>query len=260
MTERFGASMDLRFDCSFEEFVAFLDERDLSHVELRQGYLDTYPDAPAPEHVRDVSEEYDVTVSYHAPHRDCNLASANETLRAGAVEAVKQSIRTAETAGANAVVVHGGTFRSHYPERVRDANRDAAVRSLRECARLADDVGIPLCVENQRDKDQKKRFTARPERFAALLDDVAAGAPRPSVTLDVGHAKATGVSLADLLDAVGDDVVVAHLHDNDGTTDSHDPLPDFRTIAADLDAAYNVLEMKSLADIDHCLAVPEDRL
>lgn len=252
MTGAYGASLDLRFDCPFEWFVEFLADRGFSHAELRQGYLDTHPEAPSPVEVRDVAAAYDFTVTYHAPHRDCNLASANETLRQAAVEAVENSLRTAAAAGAGAVVVHGGTLRPHYPERVRDANREAAVRSLRECARTAEDVGVPLCVENQREKPGRFRLTAYPNRFAALLDDVAAAAPRPSVTLDVGHAKASGVGRHRFVDVFGDDVLVVHLHDNDGTEDAHDPLPNFAEIAAEVGAEYNVLEMKSIDDIDDC--------
>lgn len=135
-----------------------------------------------------------------------------------------------------------------------DAGREAAVRSLRECARLADAVGVPLCVENQREKPGAYRLTSSPNRFASLLDDVAEAAPRPSVTLDVGHAKATGVERERFVDVLGDDVLVAHLHDNDGTEDAHEPLPEFRDVAERVGAAYNVLEMKSVADIDRCLS------
>ncbi|WP_396612777.1 sugar phosphate isomerase/epimerase family protein [Haloferax sp. S1W] len=254
MNGRFGASMDIRFEQSFEAFVEFLTERGLSHVELRQGYLDTHPNPPSPARVRKVAADHGLTVSYHAPHRDCNLANPNETVRNGSVAAVKESLSAAAAADAHAVVVHGGTLRPYYPERVRAASRDAAVRSLRECARFAADVGVPLCVENQREKPGKHRLTAYPDRFSSLLEDVAKAAPRPAVTLDVGHAKATGVDVSAFLDALGDDVVVAHLHDNDGTEDAHDPLPGYREVADRIDAEYNVLEMKSLRDIERCLS------
>ncbi|AHZ22310.1 sugar phosphate isomerase/epimerase [Haloferax mediterranei ATCC 33500] len=246
--------MDLRFEQSFETFVEFLTERGLSHVELRQGYLDTHPDPPSPARVRKVAADHDVTVSYHAPHRECNLANPNETLRKAAVTAVKKSLSAAAAADAGAVVVHGGTLRPYYPERVREVSRDAAVRSLRECTQVAADVGVPLCVENQREKPEKHRLTAYPDRFASLIEDIAEAAPRPSVTLDVGHAKATGVDVSAFLEVLGDDVVVAHLHDNDGTDDSHDPLPAYREVADGLGAEYHVLEMKSLRDIERCVS------
>jgi sugar phosphate isomerase/epimerase len=252
---RFGAALDLRFDESFEEYVAFLREQGLSHVEIRQGYLDTHPDAPTPERVRRVSEERDVTVTLHAPYRDCNLGNLNDRLREATVAAVCDSLDFAAEAGAAAVVVHGGSVRPRYPERVRAQSRERAVRSLRACGRYADDVGVPLCVENQRDKSSRRRNTATPERLAALLDDVGVDSLR--VALDVGHAKVTGVAPAAFVETFGDRIVVAHLHDNDGTDDDHDPLPSFRSVGEAVGAPYNVLEMKSLADVERCVAGPD---
>ncbi|WP_136592509.1 sugar phosphate isomerase/epimerase family protein [Salinigranum halophilum] len=253
---RFGAALDLRYDQSFEAFVAFLRDRDLSHVELRQGYLDTHPDAPSAARVRRVAAEADVTVTLHAPYRDCNLGNLNERLREATVEAVCNSLDFAAEAGAAAVVVHGGSVRPRYPERVQRQSRERAVRSLRTCGRYAEDVGVPLCVENQRDTSSKRRNTATPERLAALLDDVGVDSVR--VTLDVGHAKVAGVDYRAFVDRFGDRITVAHLHDNDGADDDHDPLPTFRSVGAAVGAPYNVLEMKSLADIERCVAGPTD--
>jgi sugar phosphate isomerase/epimerase len=250
---RFGAALDLRFDQSFEEFVAFLGEQELSHVEIRQGYLDTHPDAPTPERVRRVADDADLTVTVHAPFRDCHLGNLNERLRAATVASVRDALDFAAAAGAGAVVVHGGSVRPRYPERIQRHARDQAVRSLRACADHAAAVGVPLCVENQRDTGSKRRNTATPDRLAALLDDVGAGSEL-RVTLDVGHAKVAGVPVGAFVDAVGDRIHVVHLHDNDGTDDDHDPLPAFRAVAAGIDAPYNVLEMKSLADIERCVA------
>lgn len=253
MTATFGASMDIRFECTFGRFIEFLSERGLSHIELRQGYLDVHRDAPSPVEVRNAQSRSNITVTYHAPFQDCNLANTHEDLRRSAVEAVNNSLDAAAAAGAGAVVVHGGTLRPQYPERVRDLGREAAVTSLRECSRHADAVGVPLCIENQRETTTKHRLTAYPERFAALLDDVAAAAPRPSITFDVGHAKATGVEISDFIDTFGEEIKVAHLHTNDGTEDTHDPLPEFREVAKPIEAEFNVLEMKSLSDIERCV-------
>ncbi|AUV80283.1 sugar phosphate isomerase/epimerase [Salinigranum rubrum] len=249
---RFGAALDLRFDESFEKYVSFLREQGLSHVEIRQGHLDTHPDAPSPERVRRVAAENDLTVTLHAPYRDCNLGNLNERLRKATVAAVCDSLDFAAEAGAKAVVVHGGSVRPRYPDRVQGQSREQAVRSLRACGRYAEEVGVPLCVENQRDKSSQRRHTATPERLATLLDDVGVDSLR--VTLDVGHAKVTGVAFEEFVERFGDRIVVAHLHDNDGTDDDHDPLPTFRSVGERIGAAYNVLEMKSLADVERCVS------
>ncbi|EJN60827.1 sugar phosphate isomerase/epimerase family protein [Halogranum rubrum] len=249
----YGASLDLRFDESVEEFVEFLDTQGLSHVEIRRGYLDVAADAPTPATLRDIAESYNVTYTFHAPHVDSNLGNLNEALRRGTVASVVETLDDAALAGAGAVVVHGGDVPKRYPDRAQVHSREQAVRSLRECAHHADDVGVPLCLENQRERASRRRHTATPDRLAALVDDVGVDSPYFGITLDVGHAKATGFDYRELVDRFGDRIVVAHLHDNDGTGDDHDPLPSFRAVASEIGAEYNVLEMKSLADIERCV-------
>jgi sugar phosphate isomerase/epimerase len=249
---RFGASADLRFD----ESVATLAERftglGLDHVELRAGYL-AVGDAPSPANLRAVAERYGVTYTVHAPHIDCTLSNLDEGLRRATVRAVTRSLDLAAAVDAGGVVVHGGSVTPRYPDRVNRREREAAVASLRECASHAREVGVPLCLENSRDKPDERRTTATPDRLAALLDDVDAAPEHLRVTLDVGHAKATGVDYRAFVDRFGDRIHVAHLHDNDGTGDDHDPLPGFRRVAREVGATYNVLEMKSLRDVERCV-------
>mgnify|MGYP006288056031 CR=1 FL=1 len=251
---RYGASLDLRFEETVEEFAGFLAGLGLDHVELRQGYLDVHPEAPTPAELGELAASTGLSYTFHAPFRDANLGNLNEPLPRTAVEGVCRSLDAAVAAGAGAVVVHGGSVPRRYPERVRARAREGAVRSLRECARHADDVGMPLCVENQRYKGREARNTETPDRLAALIEDVGVDSEYLCVAVDVGHAKVTGVDPLAFVDRFGDRVRVAHLHDNDGTDDDHDPLPDFEAVAGRIGADYNVLEMKSLADVERCVA------
>jgi sugar phosphate isomerase/epimerase len=252
-TMHYGASLDLRMDDSPEEFVRFLDSLGLSHVEIRQSYLDTHPDPPTVDRLRELKESTGITYTLHAPYNDCNPGNLNESLRRAMVDAVAETLDTAAAIGAGAVVVHGGAVKRTYPDAVKSHARERAVRTIREAARHAGDVGVPLCVENQRAKPKKRYNTSTPARLAAFLDDVGVDTDSLGVTLDVGHAKASGVDPAAFVDAVGDRIRVVHLHDNDGTDDDHDPLPAYEAVGADLGAAYNVLEMKSKADIRRCV-------
>jgi sugar phosphate isomerase/epimerase len=151
------------------------------------------------------------------------------------------------------VVVHGGAVKRSYPDHVKEYARSQAVQTIREAARHADDVGVPLAVENQRRKETKRYNTSTPATLASFLDDVDVDSVYLGVTLDVGHAKATGLEPSAFVDAFGDRIVVAHLHDNDGSADDHDPLPEFESVAAEVGAPYNVLEMKSKTDIETCV-------
>ena len=74
------------------------------------------------------------------------------------------------------------------------------------------------------------------------------------VTLDVGHAKVNSHHWRDFLDRFGERVHVVHLHDNNGETDQHHPLPEYESVVAEIDAPYNVFEIKAVADIDGYLS------
>jgi len=249
---RFGASLDIRFEESVAEFVRFVVDLGLDHVELRQGYLDVNGWSE-PETLRSLADDYGVTYTFHAPHVDCAIGNVNEPLRRAAVEGVKDALDLAEAVDGDGVIVHGGSARKRYPEHVRRETREQAVNSIRECATHAEVVGVPLCLENGRETGRKRRHTATPDRMAAFLDDVGADTEFLRLTLDVGHAKATGVDYGQFVDRFGDRIHVAHLHDNDGEGDDHDPLPSFRSVANEVGAPYNVLEMKSLPDIERCV-------
>jgi sugar phosphate isomerase/epimerase len=250
---RVGASLGLRFEDTVEEFYAAIEGLGLNHVEVRQGYLDAHEDAPTPRRLRELRTSQEVSYTFHAPFREANLASLNDDLRRASVGAIRRALDDAAAAGAGAVVVHGGSVKRRYPDRVRKRARAYAVESLRACAHHADAVGVPLCVENQRRKEAEERFTETPDRLEALLEDVDIDSPYLGVTLDVGHAQITGVDPSTFVDRFGDRIRVCHLHDNDGRSDSHDPIEGFRTIAETVDAEYSVLEMKSLADVRRCV-------
>lgn len=259
LTPRFGAAMDIRFETSIDSFVAFLTERGLDHVELRAGYLDAREDTPEPAALRRVADEHGVTFSVHAPHIDLAPGTINDHLRSAAVEAIRDTVAFAAAIDAVGVVVHGGAARTRYPARVRESVRSRAVETVRACARHAAAVDIPLCVENQRRKAGVRRFTATPDRLATFLDDVGVGSDTLRITLDIGHAKASGIEYDQFVDRFDDRIHLVHLHDNDGKTDAHDPLPSFRSVADDIGAPYNVLEMKSHDDIERSLEGPAGR-
>jgi sugar phosphate isomerase/epimerase len=250
----YGASLDVRMADSPAQFVDYLDSLGLSHVEIRKSYLETRADPPSVETLAALRESADVTYTLHAPYNDCNAGNLHESLRRAARESIVETLELAADIGAGAVVVHGGSVRREYPDRVHSHARDHAVRTVRAAADRADDLGVHLCVENQRYKEKTRYFTSTPAALAAFLADVDADTEYLGVTLDVGHAKATGVDYEAFVDRFGDRIRVAHLHDNDGAGDDHDPLPGYESVAADIGAPYNVLEMKSKADIERCVS------
>lgn len=248
-----GASMDVRFGATVEEFTEYVVDLGLDHVELTTEYLEGHPNAPDPETVREIATQYDVSVTYHAPFRDWNLGSFNDASARASAGQVKRTLDAAATAGAGAVVVHGGSVPRRYPDWVREAGRENAIESLRVCAEHAANVGVPLCLENQPFDDRDERHTVGPDALAETIQEVGLGPDALGITLDVGHASVNGNDYREYVDRFGDRITVCHLHDNDGETDAHEPLVDYEPIVDAVDAPYNVFETKTTADVATCL-------
>ncbi|WP_268105849.1 sugar phosphate isomerase/epimerase family protein [Natronomonas gomsonensis] len=255
---RLGASMDVRFGATVEEFVGYLVDLGLDHVELTTEYLQGHPDAPDPETVGEIATAYGVSVTYHAPFRDWNLGSFNDDSAQAGVAQVKRTLDAAATAGAGAVVVHGGSVPRRYPDWVREEGRRNTIESLRTCAEHAAEVGVPLCLENQPFDDRNERHTVGPDALAETLDAVGIGPDVLGITLDVGHASVNGNDWREYVDRFGDHITVCHLHDNDGESDAHDPLTDYEPIVDAVGARYNVFETKAVGDVATCLGRETD--
>lgn len=255
---RLGASMDVRFGATVEEFVQYLVNLGLNHVELTAEYLQGHPSAPAAEAVGEITKAHDVSVTYHAPFRDWNLGSFNDDSAQAGVKQVKRTLDAAATAGAGAVVVHGGSVPRRYPDWIREEGRRNAIESLRMCAEHAAEVGVPLCLENQPFDDRRERHTVGPDALAETLDAVGVGPDALKITLDVGHASVNENDWQAYVDRFGDRITVCHLHDNDGESDAHDPLSEYEPIVDAVGAPFNVFETKTVDDVATCLGTDTD--
>lgn len=250
---RIGAAMDIRFGVTVEEFMTYVTDLGLNHVELKSEYLAGHPDTPGPERVGNLAGRYNVSVTYHAPFRDWNTGSYDEAVRQDSVARVKRTLDAAAAAGASGVVVHGGAVPHRYPEWVREQATEHAVRSLAECAEYAQFVGVPLCLENQPVNEHKRRHTTSPSDLAEIIDTVDVPPQYLGVTLDVGHAKTNGHDWRSFVAEFGDRIRVCHLHDNDGTADQHEPFPGHKSVVEGVPANYFVFEMKSVRDVARCV-------
>lgn len=250
---RLGAAMDIRFAASVPEFMEYVTDLGLNHVEFKHEYLAGHPETPDAETLGALAEDYGVTLTVHAPFRTWNIGSFDETVRRDSVARVKRTLDDAATAGAGAVVVHGGSVPERYPEWVHDRAAEHVIKSLEECATHAERVGVPLCLENQPPDDADRRYTTTPSDLARTLDAVDVDPAVLGVTLDVGHAKVAGTEWRAFVDRFGDRIRVCHLHDNDGTADQHRPLQAYEPLLADIPADYASFEMKRVRDIAACL-------
>ena len=244
-----GAAMDPTFGATAGEFLDYITDIGLDHIEFKREYLHGHPETPSPEQLCRLAAEYDVSITYHAPFRDWNLASVHDTARRASIEQVTQTIDDAVVAGAGAVVVHGGSVQRRYPAWIHETAREHAIDSLTECAEYAASRGMPLCLENQPPADTERRFTTTPDDLAAIVDAVDVDPDYFGVTLDVGHAGIVDASWQPFVDRFGDRIRVCHLHDNDGTADQHEPLPDHDRFLDSVPADFFVFETVSVPDV-----------
>ncbi len=64
MTPAVGAVMDIRFGVTDEDFVRYVTDFGLIHVEFKREYLTGHPETPDPDRVSELSERYGVSVTY----------------------------------------------------------------------------------------------------------------------------------------------------------------------------------------------------
>lgn len=157
-------------------------------------------------HDTELLETYDLEYSIHAPSRGVNLASLLEPIRRASVEVTTACFSLAARVDAG-VVVHPGYFA--WPHERAGAERQFHL-SLLELKESATDLSIPFYVENM---GNWEHFLLKTPEELSLVDGA-------GFALDVGHAHQNH-ALPGFLEARIDHV---HLHDNDGTTDSHAPV------------------------------------
>ena len=172
-----------------------------SHVEiLSDGLHDLLLDST-------LCREYPFSYSVHAPCGDVNIAAVNERMRSASVSVLGDVLAVSARIGAEHLVVHPG----YAPyEQVRDQSFLSLIRSLDDLARLQEEHGVRVCVENM-GSWQCCHF-----RTPAFLPELSTR--DLGFTLDCGHARLTG-NLDAFLAAGG--YCHVHLHDNDGTSDDH---------------------------------------
>jgi sugar phosphate isomerase/epimerase len=151
-------------------------------------------------------ESYSYRYFIHAPARGVNIASLLEPIRRASVEVLTQAFAVAAEVGAG-VVIHPGYY-AWVEERESAVERFR--RSLSELTRAAEDLSVTFYVENMGDWEY---FFLRTCDDLPLIDGI-------GLALDVGHANQNGCLDCFLTHPAAH----FHLHDNDGTDDTHSPV------------------------------------
>lgn len=187
-------------------------------------------------------------LSIHFIHRGVALAAHDPERRKMHLDQLLGTIRLLRDLGGEVVVLHLGQVAHPTvppPQASEETRREAlllGIDTLKRAARVAEEEGITLCVENEL---QRPGDVVR--SYRELLEVVrAVGSPAVGVTLDTGHAARTE-GLEPALKLFGPLIRHIHIHDSQGGED-HLELGrgalDFRPLAPFLRGFPHILTME----------------
>lgn len=173
--------------------------------------------------VANVAESYDlVPYQLHAEYGDIcfELSSLDESARGSAFKRLCRWVGYASKLGVRVLVVHAA-----FPKPVPSMRYDRVVKRvmelnasyIRELARLAEDHGVVVAVENC----MEPWFCSSPPDLLFLLESV--NSEHVGVCVDTGHFNVNSIDPADAIRKLSKYIAATHLHDNDGRRDQHMP-------------------------------------
>lgn len=146
----------------------------------------------------------------HAPFNELFPCAVDRKARRLAAERYRQAIELAKRYGAAKVIIHGGYHPLlYYPQWYHSES----VAFWKEF--LAEQPGVEIVLENVMEET--------PEMLAQIIADV--GSENLRMCLDVGHANAySKIPMAQWLECCAPWISHFHIHNNDGSWDTHSPL------------------------------------
>lgn len=160
--------------------------------------------------------DYNPSLSVHAPFMDLSPGAVDSKVRAVTAERFYQTLDIAEQLEPETVVFHSGYEKWRYAHRV-DIWLDGSLRTWGPMIKRARQIGIKIVVENI--------FEDEPSSLRMLMKEL--HSENFGLCFDTGHCNLfSKVPLTDWLEVLGPYIFELHLHDNDGTFDSHLPIGD----------------------------------
>lgn len=213
--------------------------------------------------IRSKAHDAGLTLAIHAPE-EISLVSPHSSLLSAGVDRMKDFIELASDLGAQVLTCHlGGNYlrwstgdgRALFPHELYGRRmKESILKSLPFLARHANEKGVKLALENA--------GYFGPEIIQETVAETMAAAPL-YLTWDLGHSNTRGGMLQrheEFLLARLERVALFHLHDNDGSSDSHGvlgtgtlDLPRTIDIARRADAPISI-EVRPRALIPACVA------
>jgi len=150
----------------------------------------------------------------HGRFSDVNTATIMSDLRKAFLKIYKKSIKNAYLLDARIWVLHAGIkspLGFFYPELERKMN----LEFVKELARYAYDLGVTIAVENMIEPGLIRKISEMKEFLSNI------GLESVKACIDIGHFFIVEKNAFERIGVLRDQIVLFHLHDNDGVNDSH---------------------------------------
>jgi len=187
-------------------------------VRLRRYDLEIYMSAAVLDQVEKAdleslcrSLDWKPSISLHAPFMDLNPGAVDPMVRSVTQLRFSRIMSAAAVLKPRVVVFHAGYDRWRYNGRT-DIWLENSIETWNKVMETASKIGVRVAVENVFDED--------PEALCRLIERIAH--PDFGFCFDTGHCNLfTTVSWERWFERLGKYIFEVHLHDNDGTADSH---------------------------------------
>jgi sugar phosphate isomerase/epimerase len=160
------------------------------------------------------SLDWGPSLSLHAPFMDLNPGAVDPMVRSVTQMRFRQVMDAAAILKPRTAVFHAAYDKWRYSGRT-DIWLQNSIDTWCKVMDAASKIGMRVAVENV--------FDETPEALAMLIDKI--GSPDFGFCFDTGHFNLfSTVPLEQWFESLGKHIVEVHLHDNDGTADSHRAL------------------------------------
>jgi sugar phosphate isomerase/epimerase len=155
--------------------------------------------------------DWNPALTLHAPFMDMNPGAVDPMVRSVTQVRFRQLLNVAAILKPRAAVFHAAYDRWRYSGR-KDIWLEYSLDTWHKVMDSASKIGLRVAVENVFDED--------PEALHMLIEKI--GSPDFGFCFDTGHFNLfSTVSMEQWFENLGKNLIEVHLHDNDGTADSH---------------------------------------
>jgi sugar phosphate isomerase/epimerase len=251
-----------------QQYSALIQKLDIKYINTKWNnklfFQPTEDDIYAVEKIRDFTLENNVTItSFHYYGSIFQHDDPDQKLCRGQM---KQSIDLYHILKPQVMVVHPGNlslgrFAEHkqaYNEALKTFSAEQIhqiiVENLRYFADIAQKKEIRIALENIFDG----RFYSRIADLVKLVNDI--NHPNVGYCYDCGHGNIDKVNHSEAIRLMGEKLFETHLHDNDGTSDSHLPIGFGTVNYIEIIKALNSINYQSTATFEFFRWPTEDRI